>query len=161
MVMCEPCLLRWPALAAAGQPSGTMLRHADGLLRSRRNVFRLFRRASFRSCAARPTAPDFEVPVPLSLRPPVHQAPLIDVLTWKRDYKLKIKEIDDAFATADDGPSRSELERELDWALDDAVAAWRQLEHQSWQPCTWRQLELEFQTAERRGDSTEGWQVRC
>ena len=66
----------------------------------------------------------------------------------------------------------------MTWALDDAVAAYREASGATWLPCTWQQLEQEMRFAQaqrqrQQGDSaggssgggggsgaTDGWQVQ-
>lgn len=37
--------------------------------------------------------------------------------------------------------------------------AWREVEEQQWQPCTWQQLDMELAAAARHKRPTQAWQV--
>eukprot|EP00879_Flechtneria_rotunda_P013559 GHRR01014162.1.p1 GENE.GHRR01014162.1~~GHRR01014162.1.p1 ORF type:complete len:429 (+),score=125.10 GHRR01014162.1:102-1388(+) len=100
------------------------------------------------------------VPVPLCRRPPGHTEQMVNLITWRQAVLQEIKAIQDTFAASDGGPAASDLQREVMWVLDDAVAAWREQEQQQWQPCTWQQLSLELQTAIRCSRSIFQWQVQ-
>lgn len=39
------------------------------------------------------------------------------------------------------------------------VQAWRELDNQQWQPCSWQQLDMELSAARRRSRDTQEWQV--
>ena len=56
------------------------------------------------------------------MRPSIHQAAIKELLDWQAEVQARIASIGDAFEALDGGPSRSELSRELAWALGDAVA---------------------------------------
>lgn len=88
-----------------------------------------------------------------------HTEQLSGLIQWRQDVLHEIQRIKDSFAAADGGPSTSELQREVTWVLDDVVAAWRELDTQQWQPCSWQQLDLEVSAAARRSRSTQDWQV--
>ncbi|KAF6252514.1 S-adenosyl-L-methionine-dependent methyltransferase [Scenedesmus sp. NREL 46B-D3] len=99
------------------------------------------------------------VPVPLCKRAASHVEQLSALAGWRQCVIGQIQEVKDAFEAADGGPGAGELQREVIWALDDAIAAWREQEQQQWQPCSWQQLDLELQAAGRRNRPTGGWQV--
>ncbi|KAI8465887.1 MAG: dynein heavy chain 7 [Monoraphidium minutum] len=80
------------------------------------------------------------------------------------------QEVGDSFEAADGGPGRELLQREVVWALDDAVAGYREAPSAAWRPCSWQQLEGEARAAAQRrrrdadggggGGAAEGWQVQ-
>lgn len=39
------------------------------------------------------------------------------------------------------------------------LQAWRELDSQQWQPCSWQQLDMEVSAAARRSRGTQEWQV--
>ena len=60
--------------------------------------------------------------MPLRMRPSIHQNAIEEVLDWRAEVQARIATIGDTFEALDGGPSRSELLRELTWALEDSVA---------------------------------------
>jgi hypothetical protein len=40
------------------------------------------------------------------------------------------------------------------------LQAWRELDQQQWQPCSWQQLDMELSAAARRNRPTQAWQVQ-
>jgi hypothetical protein len=64
-------------------------------------------------------------------------------------------------------PAALHAQREVEWALDDAVAAVRPGPSAAWEACSWHSLQLDVQAAQRRGqwagsapgDEGEGWAV--
>ncbi|GBF88263.1 release factor glutamine methyltransferase [Raphidocelis subcapitata] len=113
-----------------------------------------------------------DVPVPLCRRPPVHEEALAALMDWRAAVLQRIEAVGDAFESADGGPGRALLQREVTWALDDAVSAYRDARDGPWRPCNWQQLEAEVRTAQARrrqsGGGTagaapapeDGWQVQ-
>ena len=101
-----------------------------------------------------------DVPHPLCRRPATHVEPLTALLDWRHDVLARVSELQSTWEDADGGPAAAELARELGWALDDAVTAWREAEAQPWLPCSsWTALDLELQSAQRRSSQTDAWQV--
>jgi hypothetical protein len=46
------------------------------------------------------------------------------------------------------------------WTLVLLLQAWRELDQQQWQPCSWQQLDMELSAAARRQRPTQDWQVQ-
>lgn len=113
------------------------------------------------SSGTRPTkAESHEVPVPLCRRPPQYIEHLGDVLDFKKFVLQRIEEIGDVYST-DGGPTAADLKRELDWTLDDAVAAVRVHPSTFLTDTTWRELEVELHVAQRSsGSAVEQWQLQ-
>ncbi|KAF5838819.1 hypothetical protein DUNSADRAFT_2205 [Dunaliella salina] len=108
------------------------------------------------SHSIQPTSPK-EVPIPLCKRLPTHEAPVHAVLSWHRAMGARVAEIGDSFEQQDLGPSESELKRELDWVLDDTVAAIKHHPEAQWMPCSWRFLEAEVRGATHGRRDTSSW----
>jgi len=116
-----------------------------------------------------------EVPIPLCKRPPDHAEQLDSLLEWRSDFLQRIQAVGDAFEAADGGPGGALLQREVGWALEDAVAGYRETADAAWRPCSWQQLEQEARVADTRwrqqqqqqqqqqqtsGTATQSWQVQ-
>ena len=71
-------------------------------------------------CVPRPS-----IVLPLSERPAGHSCSLSALLSFRESARDQSRDVGDAFERSDGGPSANELMRELDWLLDDAVAAVR------------------------------------
>lgn len=100
--------------------------------------------------------------VPLCERTAAHTAPLSAVLDWRAGALEELRGIGDSWLREDAGPSEEDLQTELGWLLDDAVAAVAPA-GQPWQPTTWRQLErgLRLSAAEAvSAESGAGAQLR-
>lgn len=87
------------------------------------------------------------VVTPLCERPATHVTCLEDLLQWRRRAELLAASVGREFLEADGGPDASDLLRELEWLLDDAVAACcrrgRKADDSSarcWQACSWRDV---------------------
>lgn len=113
-----------------------------------------------------------QLPLPLHERPAQHVCQLTDLRVWHQQAKQQAQQTNDAFA-ADNGPSSSDLQRELDWVLDDAVAAVQHSADSIWRDTCWRALESEHRRSAAAAvrqwrvslraslsDLQELWQVR-
>lgn len=87
------------------------------------------------------------VVTPLCERPATHVTCLEDLLQWRRKAELLAASVGREFYEADGGPDSSDLLRELEWLLDDAVAACcrrgRKVQDSSarcWEACSWRDV---------------------
>ncbi|KAL3143558.1 hypothetical protein ABBQ38_002356 [Trebouxia sp. C0009 RCD-2024] len=78
--------------------------------------------------------------LPLSERPIQAEVSLQDLFAWHLTAAAETKAVGAAFVEEDDGPSAEDLLIELNWLLDDAVAA-QSCFTTEWKPCSWRQLQ--------------------
>ncbi|GAB4817952.1 hypothetical protein N2152v2_004998 [Parachlorella kessleri] len=60
--------------------------------------------------------------VPLCQRVPEHTAQLASLLSWHEQALAAVRAVGDTWAREEGGPSQADLETELSWLLDDAVA---------------------------------------
>eukprot|EP00798_Chlamydomonas_sp_ICE-L_P025601 gene25601-11253_t len=91
------------------------------------------------------------------------------VCEWRREVLQTISDIGDRWERDDDGPSCDVLKREVDWALDDAVAAVSRSDppsqdqlgpdHPEWVRTPWRSIELDARSSERLGQAPSGWKL--
>lgn len=92
------------------------------------------------------TIDDIAVVTPLCERLATHLTCLEDLLQWRRKAEELAASVGREFYEADGGPDSSDLLRELEWLLDDAVAACcrRGREADSdvrhWEACSWRDV---------------------
>jgi hypothetical protein len=82
--------------------------------------------------------------IPLCDRAPTHAAQLAALLAWQRHALDRLSSIGDAWVVQDEGPCQKDLETELSWLLDDAVAAVVDETGAPPQAVTWRRLEREL-----------------
>ncbi len=115
------------------------------------------------------------VPTPLCYRPAKHDARLQELLDWRSQQSSAIAGIGDKFFEQDGGPSASELLRELEWVLDDTIAAYctspgaaapsapgrSSSGSPAWQPVRWRDLAAELEHAARNRRDTSEWRLLC
>ncbi|KAG0570485.1 hypothetical protein KC19_6G166100 [Ceratodon purpureus] len=86
------------------------------------------------------------VVTPLCERPATHVTCLEDLLQWRRKAELLAASVGKEFYEADGGPDSSDLLRELEWLLDDAVAACcrrgrtADSSARCWEACSWRDV---------------------
>jgi release factor glutamine methyltransferase len=140
-----------------------------------------------RHCSAS-AEPAVLVPTPLCYRPAQHDARLQDILDWRSQQTSAIASIGDTFLEQDGGPSASDLLRELEWVLDDTIAAYctppaagpagpgastststapapapapAGAGGPAWQPVQWRDLAPELDHAARNRRDTSGWRLLC
>ncbi|CAK9237138.1 unnamed protein product [Sphagnum troendelagicum] len=66
---------------------------------------------------------DIKVVTPICERPAVHITCLEDLLQWVRKAQQLAASVEQQFYDTDGGPDSSDLLRELDWLLDDSLAA--------------------------------------
>lgn len=93
------------------------------------------------------------LPTPLCERPAVHLVPGKDLFEWWKDSKRLVKAVGDSFYEQDGGPTEEELCRELDWLLDDAVAAFRNATDKDWSDANWKRIRPEAsQDSFQRGE---------
>ncbi|CAM6104591.1 unnamed protein product [Calypogeia fissa] len=89
---------------------------------------------------------NFEPATPLCERPGTIVASLKEVFRWRHQAQELANRVGSEFLDADGGPEVSDLLRELEWLLDDAVAgcaaASKNLRAQSsaWKTCAWRDI---------------------
>lgn len=99
------------------------------------------------AAAAEQATDDVAVVTPLCERPATYVTCLEELLQWRRKAELLAASVGKEFYEADGGPDASDLLRELEWLLDDAVAACcrpgRIADSSSgrcWQACSWRDV---------------------
>jgi hypothetical protein len=86
------------------------------------------------------------VVTPLCERPATHVTCLEDLLQWRRTAELLAASVGREFYEADGGPDSGDLLRELEWLLDDAVAACCRRGRTApsrvscWEACSWRDV---------------------
>ncbi|KAL4430761.1 hypothetical protein ABPG75_006017 [Micractinium tetrahymenae] len=80
---------------------------------------------------------------PLCERPAEHTAPLADLLAWREAAEQQVAAVGISWEQEDDGPSVEDLQTELSWLLDDALAAMAR-PGGNWRPTSWRQLERDL-----------------
>jgi hypothetical protein len=89
---------------------------------------------------------DIKVVTPICERPAVHITCLEDLLQWVRKAQQLAASVEQQFYDTDGGPDSSDLLRELDWLLDDSLAACCQKGRDSdacakrWKACSWRDV---------------------
>ncbi|KAL4420380.1 hypothetical protein ABPG77_002320 [Micractinium sp. CCAP 211/92] len=81
--------------------------------------------------------------IPLCERPAEHTAPLADLLAWREAAEQQVAAVGTSWEREDDGPSVEDLQTELGWLLDDALAAMAR-PGGDWRPTSWRQLERDL-----------------
>lgn len=94
------------------------------------------------------------VVTPLCERPATHVTCLEDLLQWRRKAEHLAASVGREFYDTDGGPDSSDLLRELEWLLDDAVAACCRRDRKAgssercWKSCSWRDVKacLPFET---------------
>ncbi|PRW58532.1 hemK methyltransferase family member 1 [Chlorella sorokiniana] len=85
--------------------------------------------------------------LPLCERPAQHAVPLTDLLAWRDAAQQQAEAVGDSWLASDpDGPTTEDLQTELSWLLDDALAALAR-PGADWRPATWQQVERDL----RRG----------
>lgn len=91
-------------------------------------------------------AVNVEVAIPLCERPATYITYLEDLLQWRRKAEQLAGSVGSEFYDADGGPDSNDLLRELEWLLDDAVAACCRRGRESdvcvkhWEACSWRDV---------------------
>ncbi|KAL3134001.1 hypothetical protein ABBQ32_008440 [Trebouxia sp. C0010 RCD-2024] len=78
--------------------------------------------------------------LPLNERPIQAEVSLQDLFAWHLTAEAQAKAVGAAFVEEDDGPSAEDLLIELNWLLDDAVAA-QSSSAFVWKACSWRHLQ--------------------
>ena len=155
MLMARVCSLaslggfgqRWAAAAPPANQYGRRRRESwSSVPSSRQPPARHTWHAAAAAGEAAGVQPEVQPRLPLAERPPEHSAPLQSVLAWRQAALEAVAAVGDSWAAADGGPSGADLQTELSWLLDDAVAGVSSGSGGSggdggWQNATWRALE--------------------
>lgn len=80
---------------------------------------------------------------PLCERPATHVVKGKELWEWWKDSRGRVKDVGDSYYEQDGGPTEEELCRELDWLLDDSVAAVRTASGKDWSDTTWKRIRPE------------------
>jgi hypothetical protein len=111
------------------------------------------------------SAEDLQPETPLSERSAIHAVPLTSLLTWRDTAAQRAATVGSSWVEIDDGPTQEDLETELRWLLDDAVAYLRRdnghdndSDPPAWAATRWRDLEREVKAA--MPQQLMGWDVR-
>lgn len=83
------------------------------------------------------------MPTPLCERPAAHVVQGKELWEWWKDSRRRVKDVGDTYYEQDGGPTEVELCRELDWLLDDSVAAFRTARGKDWSDTTWKRIRPE------------------
>jgi len=84
-----------------------------------------------------------QLPTPLCERPAAHFVQGKELWEWWKDSRRRVKDVGDSYYEQDGGPTEDELCRELDWLLDDSVAAFRTARGKDWSDTTWKRIRPE------------------
>ena len=79
--------------------------------------------------------------IPLCERAPAHITQLTSLLEWRERAAERATSAATGWAGEQDAPSAEDLQTELSWLLDDAVAGLRMSEAAPWQPQSWLDIE--------------------
>ncbi|KAK3254606.1 hypothetical protein CYMTET_36182, partial [Cymbomonas tetramitiformis] len=111
----------------------------------------MFRLMTYR--VAFPT--DKQLPVPLYERSGEHAVSYSELLEFQSTSLHLTVSVGEKYQLEDNGPSAEELQRELDWLLDDAIQAARKLPSQVWEDTTWVNLQRTIRDGREEALPTE------